>query len=52
MVNRQLAKTAKVVRPVKAFILHWLRFTIVFHEVHVLGMDNGVADALSQFQDN
>lgn len=47
IINRQWAKIAQVMRLVMAFVLHCLCFNILFHAVHGLGMDNGLAEVLS-----
>lgn len=51
VVNRQTSRSVKVMRLVRAFVLQCLRINALFIVQHVPGLQNGVADALSRFQE-
>ena len=50
IVNRQSSLCERIMHLVRLFVLHCLRFNIIFKAVHVTGVSNDVADSLSRFQ--
>lgn len=51
IINGQTSKSPRVMRLVRAFVLQCLRINTLISVRHVPGLENGVADALSRFQE-
>ena len=49
VINRQTSRCHKIMQLVRKLVIRCLELNIHFKASHILGIDNGIADALSRF---
>ncbi|XP_067322974.1 uncharacterized protein [Anolis sagrei] len=50
VINTLTSKSRRVMGAIRQFVLHCLKFNILFRAFHIAGLSNTLADALSRFQ--
>ena len=50
IINKQTSPCMRIMQLVRAMVMQCLKFNIIFKAVHIPGINNNIADALSRFQ--